>query len=739
MGNIKGITIEIDGKTTGLTKALEEVNRNVKSVSSELREVNQLLKLDPGNTELIAQKQKLLTQAIEETTQKLSTLKKAKSEADQQFKDGKISEEQYRALDRELIKTEQSLSKLNSELGETEKKSKNIDFDKLTSNLSSISKVAGKVALEIGKVAAAMVAALGAAVAYIGKKMIDSAINAGAFADELLTLSAKTNVSAETLQNWSYASEFIDTSVESMTSAMAKMTRGLETNDATFKSLGVTVKDNSGHFRSQEDIFMDTIDALGQVENATERDAIAMKLFGKSAQELNPLIKVGGSELRRLGDEAIAAGLVLSGETLSRVASFDDTVQKLKMQFGALGKNITAAFLPAIASLAEPLKTAMGDINVILSDGIQGGDVEKISQIVSGLIENIGSQLAAGLPKLIEFIVPAISGLIGVVVNILPTLIPILLTGVLSLIMGIVGAIQSNLQPLMEMAVKIVESLSTFLINNLPTILAVGVELLFALINGIVEAIPTLIPALIAVVLSIIELLLNNIDKVIETGVAILIALIDGIVASLPILIAKLPTIIESVVTTLITLSPKLAIAALQIVVALAGGLIKALPQIWAATPKIWKAVFDGIMAGVSNMQSIGKNMVEGLWSGLNNSIGWIKSKITAWVGDVMKFLKKLFGIASPSKVMKKEIGLNLGFGVAEGIEGSIGMVRKAMGNLSREVEASVNPIINPTANSNPLILQIENFINERKTDVEAFMEEAEFYRRNALLAGGVK
>lgn len=105
MGNIKGITIEIDGKTNGLTKALEEVNRNIKSVSGELREVNQLLKLDPGNTELIAQKQKLLSQAIEETTLKLSTLKKAKSEADQQFKDGKISEEQYRSLDRELIKT----------------------------------------------------------------------------------------------------------------------------------------------------------------------------------------------------------------------------------------------------------------------------------------------------------------------------------------------------------------------------------------------------------------------------------------------------------------------------------------------------------------------------------------------------------------------------------------------------------------------------------------------------------
>lgn len=138
-------------------------------------------------------------------------------------------------------------------------------------------------------------------------------------------------------------------------------------------------------------------------------------------------------------------------------------------------------------------------------------------------------------------------------------------------------------------------------------------------------------------------------------------------------------------------------------------------------------------------MQEIGANLVKGLWEGLSNSINWIKSKIKGWVGDVMNFLKKLFGIASPSKVMKKEVGLNLGLGVAAGIEDSIGAVHQAMESLSKEVEASVNPIINPSANSNPLILTIENFINERRTDVQALMEEAEFYRRNAALAGGVK
>ena len=697
-GTIKGITIEIDGNTTGLTKALEGVNKSLYSVNSELKQVNQLLKLDPGNAELIAQKQKLLTQAIEETSGKLATLKKAKADADQQFASGKISEDQYRALEREIIKAEQSLGKLNSELGETQNKSKGIDFSGLASSFSSIGKKAGEVALEIGKVAAAMVAALGAAVGFIGKKMLDSAINAGAFADELLTLSAKTNVSAETLQKWSYASEFIDTSVEDMTSAMAKMTRGLETNKEKFASLGVATRDSSGAFRSQEEIFLDTVDALGKVGNETERDALAMQLFGKSAQELNPLIKAGGDELRRLGEEAIAAGVVLSGETLSNFAAFDDTVQRMKMQFGALGKNIVASFLPAIQNLAGPLQEAMGEINVILADGLQGGDAEQIAGIVSELVTDIGNQLAKAIPAIINFIVPALSSLVQVLVGVIPTLLPILLDGVLQLIMGLVTAIQSNLQPLMEMAVTLIESLSLFLINNLPTILQAGVDILFALIDGIVQALPTLIPALIAVVLSIIMLLLNNIDKIIETGVQILIALIEGIVNAIPILVDMLPTIIETVVSTLITLSPQLIVAALQIIVALAGGLIKALPQIWAATPKVWQAIFDGIMEGVAKMQEIGKNIVTGIWEGITGSIDWIKKKLTDWVGDVGDFIKKLFGIKSPSKLMEDEVGLYIGLGVAEGIRNSIGSVKKAMSVLSNEVQASVNPIINPVA-----------------------------------------
>ena len=113
---IKGITIEIDGDTKGLDKALGNVNQSASKTQQELRDVNKLLKLDPGNTDLIAQKQKLLAQAISQTSDKLGVLKSAQSQVAAQFKSGEIGEEQYRAFQREVAATEASLKGYKSQL-----------------------------------------------------------------------------------------------------------------------------------------------------------------------------------------------------------------------------------------------------------------------------------------------------------------------------------------------------------------------------------------------------------------------------------------------------------------------------------------------------------------------------------------------------------------------------------------------------------------------------------------------
>ena len=110
--NIKGITIEIGGNTGPLQEALKGVNKTSRDLQSELRQVNAQLKLDPNNTVLLQQKQKLLAEAVSNTKEKLTTLKEAERQAEKQFQDGKIGEEKYRALQREVVKTETELKGL---------------------------------------------------------------------------------------------------------------------------------------------------------------------------------------------------------------------------------------------------------------------------------------------------------------------------------------------------------------------------------------------------------------------------------------------------------------------------------------------------------------------------------------------------------------------------------------------------------------------------------------------------
>ena len=116
---IKGITVEIGGDTTKLSKALESVNKNIKSTQTQLKDVEKLLKLDPSNTELLSQKQKLLADAVSSTKEKLETLKTAAEQANTALANGEISQEQYDALQREIIETEQELRNLQTEADKT--------------------------------------------------------------------------------------------------------------------------------------------------------------------------------------------------------------------------------------------------------------------------------------------------------------------------------------------------------------------------------------------------------------------------------------------------------------------------------------------------------------------------------------------------------------------------------------------------------------------------------------------
>lgn len=183
---IKGITIEIGGDTQKLNKALEGVNKQSRDLQSELKQVERLLKLDPNNTELLAQKQKLLADAVANTKEKLDILKEAERQVAEQFKEGKVGEEQYRAIQREVIATEQQLKKLEAQLKEVNNKWKDA-----AENLKKFGEKATNVGKEMSlKVTAPIVGAATASMAAWSE--VDEALD---------TIVKKTGLTGEQLED----------------------------------------------------------------------------------------------------------------------------------------------------------------------------------------------------------------------------------------------------------------------------------------------------------------------------------------------------------------------------------------------------------------------------------------------------------------------------------------------------------------------------------------------------------
>jgi len=394
---IAGLTIEIGGDTTKLQTALKGVDKELNKTQSTLKDVNKLLKLDPGNVELLTQKQKGLKDAIDQTKTRLDRLKKAQ----EGVKEGSA---EWDALQREIIETEGNLKGLEKEY-----------------------RSFGSVAAQQIKAVGQKMEGFGSAVEGVGRALAPVSAAAGAFgagllsagykavqtADDLNTLAKQTGLTTDDLQRMQYASDLVDVSFESMTSAASKLKKSMTGHDAVWKRLRVDVKDANGEMRDSRTVFFETLEALSQVTNETERDQLAMELFGRSADELAGIIDDGGAALSQYGDKAAELGLILDGDTLSALNETNDALDTMKAQMNGaviqLGAALAESLAPAVEKIAGGVEKLAGWISQLTPEQAQ------LILTVTGLVAVIGP-LLIGVGKFIVMIgqliqlVPVIQG-----------------------------------------------------------------------------------------------------------------------------------------------------------------------------------------------------------------------------------------------------------------------------------------------------------------------------------------
>lgn len=348
---IKGITIDIGGNTTQLTKALADVDKSLKDTQTQLKDVNKLLKLDPTNVELLRQKQDLLSKAIESTKTRQDELKKALEQA-KSAGDTEENRRQQDLLQRELIETEQRLKGYEAEM---------VNSGKATDEAGDAMKKANTSASTFGDTLKAKLTgeAIVSGVKKLGGALKDLALSSITLSDDLATQATVTGLSTDALQEYNYMAELVDVSVDTITGSMTKLTKSMTSakkgtgaaNDA-FKSLGVSVTDANGKLRDNEDVFNEVIDALGTVANETERDALSMEIFGKSAKDLNPLIKAGSKQIKAYAKEAHDMGYVMSKDVIEKNVAASDAIQRMKNATKAAKNEIGSAFAPVIEKAA---------------------------------------------------------------------------------------------------------------------------------------------------------------------------------------------------------------------------------------------------------------------------------------------------------------------------------------------------------------------------------------------------
>ena len=426
-GRIKGITIEIGGDTTKLVSSLKQVDTQIRNTQNALKDVNKLLKLDPGNTELLRQKQQLLKDAVSETADRLQQLKDAQSGVAQ-------GTAEWDALQREIIETQQNLDGLENDLKE---------FGSVTSQQLKIvgqkfQEVGGKIesaGRALSKISGIAAGALGG-IAKLGYDAVTAA-------DDLNTLSKQTGVSTDQLQKWSYAADLVDVSTESITGAMRKMKKSLDSNSDAFTNLGVETKDANGNFRDSTDIFYDTLAALSKIENETERDIAAMEIFGKGADELAGIIDDGGASLKAYGEEAEQMGLIISGDTLNQLNEANDTIDKLKATMGAsfaqAGATIAQTFAPALEKAAEVVGKVAERIRQLTPE-----QVELITKILA-VVAVVGPALViiGQVVSAIGAIITAVSSL-GAVLGVLLSPVGLVIAAITALVAAFVYFYNTN-------------------------------------------------------------------------------------------------------------------------------------------------------------------------------------------------------------------------------------------------------------------------------------------------------
>lgn len=552
-------------------------------------------------------------------------------------------------------------------------------------------------------IAGALTAATGAAVAT-GKAFISAANDVSAMGDTIGDNAAKMGISTKSYQEWDFILQRAGSSIDSMKTSMKTLANAAVSGSEAFTALGISQEEIAS--LNQEQLFERTVQALQGVDDTATRTALASKLLGKGALELGGVFNMTASEVEATKQEMYDLGAYLDEDAISASDNYQDTLLNMKDSVKGLKISMMKDFLPGVTSVMDGLSKVFSGRGGV--EEIQTGLKSVISNVTAmapqffSLAQTLIISLLEGfgpmLPQLATTIFSVINQALVTVVTMLPQLLPAITSGISSIMQSLFECLPIITSSLFQLIGDLVTWLSDT--TNIETFVNGIVDLTSQVASQMAEILPVLLPAIVRIIGTVANTLMSPqnigtlVKAVLQIASAIFVALVNCV-----------PELIEFVIGVFKNIK--------GYVTQFGGDFLKNatkwISDVIVKVAQFSKSIVDKVRNLPSELLNIGKNLVTGLWNGISDKISWVTNKIKGMGSSITSAIKKVFGIHSPSRVWRKEIGQNLGLSVGLGFSDVMSDVKDDMaeemngltGNMTAEVTSNTGSMMSGATTTN--------------------------------------
>lgn len=648
-----GPKIGIEGESE-FRAAITNINQNIKTLGTEMKAVTSAYDRNDQSAEKLTAQNEVLNKQIDAQKEKLAKLNEGLTEATKAFGENDNRTLKWKAS---VNTATADLNKMERQLSQNNEALEHIDdgLDEAGDGMEDL----GSQAENTGGKLSAMTVAMGnlisagveAAVSAVGE-LVSSLLNLDSATEEYRAAQGKLQTAYEAA---GYSSDSAQTAYREFYKILGDTDTAVEASQLLAK-----LADNEQDLTKWTQIaagvsgtFGDSLPIEGLIESANETAKVgqitgsladALNWAGISEDEFNAKLAECSNESDRnqlimstlsgTYDEASAA-FYRNNEAIVAArdaqASLDESLGRVGEAVANIKTSVQADFMPSITQMLDGIAA------------LASGDESGVDQLTQGITE-FADTLAEKAPQAAE----AAGQLMG----------------------ALLEAISASLPSLLEAGGVVLEEIVSGILAGLPDAGGAGLELVTTLVQGISDSLPELIPAGMDAVLQLVETLTNpdSLAKFIDAALSLITSLAEGLIKALPTLAARTPEIISNIVTTLANNLPKIGKAAVDIIVTLAAGLIGAIPDLLKAVPRLITSIVSGFSKAGEDFRGIGKDIVTGVWTGIQNMGRWIRDKVTGFFSGITSAVKGVLGIHSPSRVYRG-IGGNMGESVGLGWE----------------------------------------------------------------------